>query len=134
MYGRQYVYEESGAPITEGHMVMGVKDAGITEVVSQLDGSYSIYGSNFTKQSKVYINGEKQTTKFLNNTRLDLEESELNDGDTIMVAQVGSRNTNFRTSETYEYRDGNLTEVPEAPDAVENGRQAFVTEEEETEE
>ena len=134
MYGRQYVYEESGAPITEGHMVMGVKDAGITEVVSQLDGSYSIYGSNFTKQSKVYINGEKQTTKFLNNTRLDLEESELNDGDTIMVAQVGSSNTIFRTSKTYEYRDGNLTEVPEAPDVVENGRQAFVTEEEETEE
>lgn len=113
---------------------MGVKDAGITEVVSQFDGSYSIYGSNFTKQSKVYINGEKQTTKFLNNTRLDLEESELNDGDTIMVAQVGSSNTIFRTSKTYEYRDGNLTEVPEAPDAVENGRQAFVTEEEETEE
>ena len=134
MYGRQYVYEESGAPITEGHMVMGVKDAGITEVVSQLDGSYSIYGSNFTKQSKVYINGEKQTTKFLNNTRLDLEESELNDGDTIMVAQVGSSNTIFRTSKTYEYREGSLTEVPEAADAVENGRQAFVTEEEETEE
>ena len=89
---------------------------------------------NFTKQSKVYINGEKQTTKFLNNTRLDLEESELNNGDTIMVAQVGSSNTIFRTSKTYEYRDGNLTEVPEAPDAVENGRQAFVTEEEETEE
>ena len=27
MYGKQYVYKDSGAPITEGHMVMGVKDA-----------------------------------------------------------------------------------------------------------
>ena len=134
MYGEQYVYEESGAPITEGHMVMGVKDAEITEVVSQLDGSYSIYGSNFTKQSKVYINGEKQETKFLNNTRLDLEESELNEGDTVMVAQVGSSNTIFRTSKTYEYRDGSLTEAPEDPDAPENGRQAFVSEEEAEEE
>lgn len=134
MYGEQYVYEESGAPITEGHMVMGVKDAEITEVVSQLDGSYSIYGSNFTKQSKVYINGEKQDTKFLNNTRLELEESELNEGDTVMVAQVGSSNTIFRTSETYEYRDGSLTEAPEDPDAPENGRQAFVSEEEAEEE
>lgn len=134
MYGEQYVYEESGAPITEGHMVMGVKDAEITEVVSQLDGSYSIYGSNFTKQSKVYINGEKQDTKFLNNTRLDLEESELNEGDTVMVAQVGSSNTIFRTSKTYEYRDGSLTEAPEDPDAPENGRQAFVSEEEAEEE
>ncbi len=134
MYGEQYVYEKSGAPITEGHMVMGVKDAEITEAVSQLDGSYSIYGSNFTKQSKVYINGEKQETKFLNNTRLDLEESELNEGDTVMVAQVGSSNTIFRTSKTYEYRDGSLTEVPEDPDAPENGRQAFVSEEEAEEE
>ena len=134
MYGEQYVYEESGAPITEGHMVMGVKDAEITEAVSQLDGSYSIYGSNFTKQSKVYINGEKQDTKFLNNTRLELEESELNEGDTVMVAQVGSSNTIFRTSKTYEYRNGSLTEVPEDPDAPENGRQAFVSEEEAEEE
>ena len=134
MYGEQYVYEESSAPITEGHMVMGVKDAEITEVVSQLDGSYSIYGSNFTKQSKVYINGEKQDTKFLNNTRLELEESELNEGDTVMVAQVGSSNTIFRTSKTYEYRNGSLTEVPEDPDAPENGRQAFVSEEEAEEE
>ena len=26
MYGKQYAYEKNGAPITEGHMVMGVKD------------------------------------------------------------------------------------------------------------
>ena len=134
MYGEQYVYENSGAPITEGHMVMGVKDAHITDLVTQLDGSYSVYGDNFTKQSKVYINGEKQTTKFLNNTRLDLQESELNDGDTIMVAQVGSSNTIFRTSKTYEYRDGRLTELPEDENSVENGRQAFVSEDEEQEE
>ena len=134
MYGEQYVYENSGAPITEGHMVMGVKDAHITDLVTQLDGSYSVYGDNFTKQSKVYINGEKQTTKFLNNTRLDLQESELNDGDTIMVAQVGSSNTIFRTSKTYEYRDGRLTELPEDENSVENGRQAFVSGDEEQEE
>ena len=129
MYGDQYVYGESGEPVTEGHMVMGVKDAEITELVAQTDGSYSIYGNNFTKQSKVYINGEKQTTKFLNNTRLDLKESAINDGDTIMVAQVGSSNTVFRESKTYEYREGKLTELPAVPEAVENGRQAFVSEE-----
>lgn len=131
MYGDQYVYEKSGAPITEGHMVMGVKDAEITELAAQLDGTYSIYGSNFTKQSKVFINGEKQTTKFLNNTRLDLKKSELKDGDIVMVAQVGSSNTIFRTSKSYEYREGKLTELPEEPAAVQNGRQAFVSGEEE---
>ncbi len=59
------------------------------QVTEQSNNTYSIYGENFTKQSKVFINGEKQNTTFLNNTRLDLKESELADGDTIMVAQVG---------------------------------------------
>mgnify|MGYP000622863606 CR=1 FL=1 len=131
MYGKQYVYKDSGAPITEGHMVMGVKDATITSVVEQLKGTYSIYGENFTKQSKVYINGEKQTTKFLNNTRLDLKESEIKDGDQIMVAQCGSSNTIFRTSKTYEYTGGQLVEVTDQDTDVENGRQAFVEQKEE---
>ena len=130
MYGKQYVYEKNGAPITEGHMVMGVKDAKIKDVVTQLNGDYSIYGANFTKQSKVYINDEKQDTKFMNNTRLDLKDSELKDGDTIMVAQVGSSNTIFRTSKTYEYKDGKLSEVVKTDDSVENGRQAFTDQEE----
>ena len=51
-----------------------------------------------------------------------------------MVAQVGSSNTIFRTSKTYEYNGGTLTEVPADADAPENGRQAFVTQEEEQEE
>ena len=131
MYGKQYVYKDSGAPITEGHMVMGVKDATITSVVEQLKGTYSIYGENFTKQSKVYINGEKQTTKFLNNTRLDLKESEIKDGDQIMVAQCGSSNTIFRISKTYEYTGGQLVEVTDQDTDVENGRQAFVEQKEE---
>ena len=130
MYGKQYAYEKNGAPITEGHMVMGVKDAEIKDVVTQLNGDYSIYGANFTKQSKVYINDEKQDTKFMNNTRLDLKDSELKDGDTIMVAQVGSSNTIFRTSKTYEYKDGKLSEIVETDDSVENGRQAFTDQEE----
>ena len=80
MYTRNTVW-----PVPEEHMVMGVKDAEISQMVLQADGTtYSIYGDNFTKQSKVYINGEKQTTKFLNNTRLDLKDSQIEDGDTVM--------------------------------------------------
>ena len=75
---------------------MGVNDAAVTELVSQLDGTYSIYGENFTKQSKVYINGEKQSSTFLNNTRIDLKEASLEDGDILQVCQVGSSNTIFR--------------------------------------
>ena len=69
-------------------MVMGVNDTIITDLVEQADGTYSIYGENFTKQTKVYINGEKQPTSFLNNTRVDLKKSELKDGDIVMAAQA----------------------------------------------
>lgn len=129
LYGERYVYEESGAPITEGHMVMGVKDTSITNLIEQIDGSYSIYGENFTKQTKIYINDEKQATTFLNNTRVDLKKSELKDGDIVQAAQVGSSNTIFRTSVKYEYRGGKLTELPKEETEAEVGRNAFVTEE-----
>ena len=130
LYGEQYVYEESGNPITEGHMMMGVRDTIVSGLVEQTDGSYSIYGENFTKQTKVFINGEKQSTSFLNNTRVDLKKSQLNDGDVVMLAQVGSSNTIFRTSKKYEYRDGALVELPETENDVPVGRNAFVTAEE----
>lgn len=129
LYGDRYVYEESGAPITEGHMVMGVKDTSITNLIEQIDGSYSIYGENFTKQTKIYINDEKQATTFLNNTRVDLKKSELKDGDIVQAAQVGSSNTIFRTSVKYEYRGGKLIELPKEETEAEVGRNAFVTEE-----
>lgn len=128
LYGKQYVYEDNGAPITEGHMQMGVKDTSITNLIEQVDGTYSIYGENFTKQTKIYINEEKQTTTFLNNTRVDLKKSGLKDGDIIIAAQVGSSNTIFRTSVKYEFKDGKLTPLEEEADEAEIGRNAFIKE------
>ncbi|MDD2979017.1 MAG: LTA synthase family protein [Hespellia sp.] len=111
LYGDKYVYENTGDPIEEGHMEMGVKDVTLSEIVSQLDGTYSLYGDNFTKWSKVYINGEKQSSTFLNNTRIELTDSKLQEGDIITVSQVGSSNTIFRTSAEYEYKDKKLVLV-----------------------
>lgn len=109
LYGEQYVYE--GEPvITEGHMQMGIRDVSLTGIIEELDGSYSLYGENFTKWSKVYINGEKQSSKFLNNTRIELTESNLDIGDILTVSQVGSSNTIFRTSAEYLYTEDGLIE------------------------
>lgn len=107
LYGEQYVYDDN-PPITEGHMVMGVRDVTLTNIVPHLNKGYSLYGENFTKSSKVYVNGEKQSSSFLNNTRIDLSEVELSDGDKIEVRQMGSSNTTFRRSDTYIYQDGQL--------------------------
>lgn len=107
LYGKQYVYGGE-LPITEGHMEMGIKEVTLTGLNSNLNGSYSLYGTNFTKWSKVYINGEKQKSTFLNNTRIELPESKLEEGDIITVSQVGSSNTIFRTSAEYIWMSGNL--------------------------
>ena len=109
LYGKEYVYDGEDKPITKGHMVMGVRDVALSKIVPELDGGYSLYGENFTKQSKVYVNGEKQDSKFLNNTRIDLSNTTLKDGDVISVRQMGSSDTTFRRSDYYVYRNGTLT-------------------------
>lgn len=117
LYGEQYVYGgKENNPTEEGHMQMGVLDVSLMELIAQLDGSYSLYGENFTKSSKVYVNGEKQKTTFLNNTRIDILDAEMEEGDTIEVSQVGSSNRIFRTSKQYVYQGGKLVEVPETTD------------------
>lgn len=120
MYGEQYVYDGE-PPITEGHMQMGVKDVEITDLVPKLEEGYSLYGENFTKNSRVYVNGERQKSSFLNNTRIELPETTLENGDVVTVSQVGSSNTVFRTSCEYIYQDGMLTKVPGTGSADQEG-------------
>lgn len=107
LYGKQYVYNGK-APITEGHMAMGIRNVSLSSIVPQLNSGYSLYGENFTKYSRVYVNGEKQKSSFLNNTRINLSETELKDGDVIQVGQVGSSDTIFRMSDKYTYQNGQL--------------------------
>ena len=107
LYGKQYVYNGK-APITEGHMVMGIRNVSLSSIVPQLNSGYSLYGEYFTKYSRVYVNGEKQKSSFLNNTRINLSETELKDGDVIQVGQVGSSDTIFRMSDKYTYQNGQL--------------------------
>ena len=110
LFGSQYAYN-GDSPITEGHMKMGIKDVTLSHITEQLGGTYSLYGTNFTKWSKVYLNGEKQSSKFLNNTRIELKEMELNEGDILTVSQVGSSNTIFRTTDQYVFSDGKLNVI-----------------------
>ena len=133
LYGKQFVYHGE-KPITEGHMQMGVKDVTLQDIVPHLNEGYSLYGQNFTKNSKVYVNGEKQKSSFLNNTRIELPETELQEGDVIVVSQVGSSNTIFRSSCQYLYKEGKLEEVPGTGSAKEGVSWVESTKEESTEE
>lgn len=108
LYGEQYVYNGE-EPIIEGHMMMGVKDVTLSNVVPHLNEGYSLYGENFTKNSRIFVNDERQNSTFLNNTRIDLPETALEEGDVITVIQMGSSNTVFRISNEYVYEGGELT-------------------------
>lgn len=107
LYGKQYVY--NGNPvITEGHIEMGKRDTKVLYLSESLEGDYTIVGENFTKWTYAYINGEKQSRKFVNETTIKLKKSHLEDWDIVTFCQVGSSNTIFRTSEEYVYLDGRL--------------------------
>ena len=126
LYGEQYAYKKNGNPLKPGHMEMGLKDTVLTGISENSDESYTIRGEYFTKYSKVFVNGERYKTKFINHTLLKFKEYTPKNGDLITVNQMGSRNTIFRTSKMYEYNDGKLTELDAYPDGIEPGRNAFV--------
>lgn len=114
LYGKQYVYEgRDNNLFDDGEMQMGILDVILEDLVHNPNDTYSLYGDNFTAYSRVFINGEKQQSTFLNNKRIDLLESQVQEGDIIEVSQVGSSNRIFRTSKAYIYQEGQLTEAPE---------------------
>ena len=88
-------------------MTMGIRDAEILYSSETVEEYYSLVGENFTKWSQVYINGEKQSRKFVNENILKVKGS-LQDWDVITISQVGSSNTVFRTSQEYVYLDGRV--------------------------
>ena len=92
---------------------MGVDDIILSSV--EPAGNYLyVMGENFTPWSRVFVNGEKMSTTFISSTQLQIKTEVLNEGDnTILVNQMGSSNTVFRSSNevTYHYIDTeNLSE------------------------
>lgn len=109
LYGEGYVYGgKDKKPEREDTFRMGILDVTLSGMGMNLDGTYSLYGKNMTAYSKIYVNGEKQDTQFLNNTRIELKNCSLEEGDTIVINQVGSGNRIFRSSVEYAYQQGKL--------------------------
>lgn len=116
LYGEQYLYQDlSESLIEEPHIQMGILEVTLSGLSMQLDGSFSLYGENFTQNSRVYVNGNQVSRTFLNNTRMEIEEGAIKDGDEIVVSQVGSSNRIFRSSAVYLWKDGQLVLKPEEP-------------------
>ena len=115
LYGKRYAYNgEDKYPATD--LEMGVSDVVIDRAYF-FDGKLHIYGSNFTKWSKVYVNGEKVTTNYESGQCLTIKASAVQNGDTITVCQVGSSNTIFRESNEFTVVDPNY--VSDTPGSAE---------------
>lgn len=105
LYGERYAYGGTN-PYPASDLVMGVEETSIAGVwPSAYKGYVSVSGRNFTRWSKIYVNGEKMPTTYVNASRLRINAEYLSDGDIITVCQVGSSNTVFRSTQEYVYND-----------------------------
>lgn len=114
LYGKRYAYNNTN-PYPATDLVMGVEETSIFNVFpSSLTGYVTINGKNFTRWSRVYVNGEKVPFYFINSSRLRLSSADIKNGDVVTVCQVGSSNTIFRSTNEYVYIDPNAdsTETP----------------------
>ncbi len=99
LYGEHYVYGGEN-PYPASDLVMGTQDVIIDEII-EADKYYFISGENFTKWSKIYVNGSKVSTKYLSGNLLRIKKSQLDEGtNEIVVNQVGSSESIFRSSNT----------------------------------
>lgn len=114
LYGNRFAYKGT-EPYPASELVMGVEETSVTNVWPSSYTDYvTVSGRNFTRWSKIYVNGEKIPTYYVNGSRLRLNASDISNGDVVTVCQVGSSNTIFRSSNEYIYVDPNAdnTETP----------------------
>lgn len=104
LYGEHYAYQGKDLyPASD--LVMGTQDVVIKRIETTYDGKSYIYGDNFTKWSRVYRNGEKISTKYISGNELMVKTSSLEQDDSIVVNQMGSQSTVFRSSNEYIYKE-----------------------------
>lgn len=102
LYGKHYAYHgENLYPASD--LQMGVQDV-TADRIEELEDGLHIYGTNFTKWSKVFVNGSKVPTSFISDTELKISMSSFEEDTNILVVnQMGSSDTIFRSSNEISY-------------------------------
>lgn len=102
LYGKHYAYHGED-PYPASDMKMGVQDVAAERVEEQADGLH-IYGQNFTKWSKLFVNGTRVPTSYRSSTELAISINDLQEGiNSLVVNQMGSSDTIFRSSNEISY-------------------------------
>ena len=119
LYGDRYCYNgEDKYPATD--IVMGIDPVTVNSATNSIgDSEVIIRGSNFTKWSKVFVNGSKVNTIFSGPNCLIISKDAISDGDTLQINQMGSNNTVFRSSNTLTYSDSDVVDTQALVDGTE---------------
>lgn len=99
LYGKRFCYDGEFDKYPAAELVMGVDDVIISDITLSEDGTrYILTGESFTKWSRVFVNGQKIGTTYISGNQLSIKADKIEEGDTIVVQQMGSSNTVFRVS------------------------------------
>lgn len=107
LYGEQYAYDGQDLyPASD--LIMGTQEVRLEEVMETKE-YYYLAGDNFTKWSKVFVNGEKVDTEYKSKSLLRIEKDKIQEGEnTLVVNQMGSSSIIFRSSNEFSF-----TRIPE---------------------
>ena len=81
---------------------MGLADIKIDRVYTY-DNRVHLFGENFTRWSKVFVNGKQVSTKYKSGQHLSISVDDVRQGDKIQVSQMGSGDDKLRSSNTVTY-------------------------------
>lgn len=102
LYGEKEVYG-GVMPYIPTNLKMGIYNVLISRL-SIIENYGYVIGSNFTNWSQVYVNGKKQTTKYVDNNLLIVENIDVKYGDMITVLQIADDGTVLSTSKEFEFK------------------------------
>ena len=104
LYGEKYAYKDKELTFERTKMRMGIYDVSLDsmDLISDIDFTYRLKGTNFTPSSQVKLNGEWIDTVYVNPTTLMISGTELKDFDRISVSQRSNSSTRKALSKSYD--------------------------------
>ena len=107
LYGKRYCYNGDINKYPASDIVMGVDEVIISSMNLHTDEEENewvvLKGEGFTQWSRVYVNGNKIATTYVSGNELWIDSNRIDEGDTVVVNQNGSKSTIFRRSNEFIY-------------------------------
>lgn len=116
LYGKRYAYHGKDLyPASE--LIMDVEDVPIFSVQKDaLENKLKVRGSNFTKNTKIFVNGEKVSTSYISSALVTTSLNHVSDGDVITVNVLGSKSILLRAGiNEMIYLDPDVVRMTEEP-------------------